>query len=280
MKTFPVETAEVSPAGAFAMLIHEAVVPGPYYDSVGVLTCYVGHTAAAGHPLPASLPMAMPTTPEELEAAVRVALQVFDADMEVYAEQVRRALRGMLVTQEQFDAAVDFHFNTGAINRATWVKSWRLGDLDKAAREIMNWSSPKEIIERRKATQRLFRDGVYATGKVNVWGTNGAGRVSWKKPLRQLTPDDIRKIMAPGEPVPADLPVVWPTIRRNSPHRDAVRVWQEWLTLCGYPIGTADGIFGKLTDAQTRAYQRDHGLDPDGIVGPKTWAKAMENTNA
>ena len=106
MKTFPVETAEVSPAGAFAMLIHEAVVPGPYYDSVGVLTCYVGHTAAAGHPLPASLPMAMPTTPEELEAAVRVALRVFDADMEVYAEQVRRALRGMLVTQEQFDAAV------------------------------------------------------------------------------------------------------------------------------------------------------------------------------
>lgn len=280
MKTHPVETMEVSFDGRIAMLIHEAVVPVAYYDSVGVLTCYVGHTAAAGRPLPTSVPMAMPDTPEALDAALRVALQVFDADLEVYAEGVRRALRGMLVTQAQFDAAVDFHFNTGKIASAEWVKSWRRGDLAKAAREIMNFSKPKEIIERRKASQRLFRDGVYATGKINVWGTNGAGRISWKKPLRQLTPNDIRKIMAPGEPVPVDLPVVWPTIRRNSPHKKTVQVWQEWLTLCGYPIGVADGIFGKLTDAQTRAYQRDHGLDPDGIVGPKSWAKAMENTNA
>lgn len=280
MRTYPVETMEVSFDGRIAMLIHEAVVPGAYYDSVNVLTCYVGHTAAAGHPLPTSVPMAMPITPSDLEAAVRTALQVFDADLEVYAEGARRALRGMLVTQEQFDAAVDFHFNTGKIASAEWVKSWRRGDLAKAAREIMNFSKPKEIIERRKATQRLFRDGVYPTGKVNVWGTNGKGRINWSKPLRQLTPDDIRAIMAVDAVVPVDQPLVWPTIRRNTPHKKAVAVWQEWLELCGYDIGNVDGIFGKLTDAQTRAYQRDNGLDPDGIVGPKSWAKAMEKKHA
>jgi peptidoglycan hydrolase-like protein with peptidoglycan-binding domain len=34
-----------------------------------------------------------------------------------------------------------------------------------------------------------------------------------------------------------------------------------------------DGKFGPETEATVRAFQRDHGLVPDGIVGPKTWAQ-------
>ena len=34
---------------------------------------------------------------------------------------------------------------------------------------------------------------------------------------------------------------------------------------------TADGIFGKQTEAVVREYQRKNGLIADGIVGPKTW---------
>jgi N-acetyl-anhydromuramyl-L-alanine amidase AmpD len=33
-----------------------------------------------------------------------------------------------------------------------------------------------------------------------------------------------------------------------------------------------DGVFGANTEAAVRAFQRDHGLVPDGIVGPRTWA--------
>jgi peptidoglycan hydrolase-like protein with peptidoglycan-binding domain len=33
----------------------------------------------------------------------------------------------------------------------------------------------------------------------------------------------------------------------------------------------ADGIFGPGTEAALRAFQRAHGLVPDGIAGPKTW---------
>jgi peptidoglycan hydrolase-like protein with peptidoglycan-binding domain len=34
---------------------------------------------------------------------------------------------------------------------------------------------------------------------------------------------------------------------------------------------TADGNFGSKTEAAVRAFQREHYLVPDGIVGPKTW---------
>lgn len=37
----------------------------------------------------------------------------------------------------------------------------------------------------------------------------------------------------------------------------------------------ADGIYGKLTAEAVTAFQRDHGLKPDGIVGPATLAKLI-----
>jgi peptidoglycan hydrolase-like protein with peptidoglycan-binding domain len=40
----------------------------------------------------------------------------------------------------------------------------------------------------------------------------------------------------------------------------------------------ADGIFGQKTEAAVRAFPSAHGLDPDGIVGPKTW-KALDSVS-
>jgi peptidoglycan hydrolase-like protein with peptidoglycan-binding domain len=34
----------------------------------------------------------------------------------------------------------------------------------------------------------------------------------------------------------------------------------------------ATGLFDGATEAAVRRFQRDHGLVPDGIVGPRTWA--------
>jgi peptidoglycan hydrolase-like protein with peptidoglycan-binding domain len=34
----------------------------------------------------------------------------------------------------------------------------------------------------------------------------------------------------------------------------------------------ADGKLGSITEAAIRQFQRNHGLVPDGIVGPRTWA--------
>lgn len=55
---------------------------------------------------------------------------------------------------------------------------------------------------------------------------------------------------------------------------DDVRLMQQRLILMGYDLGAwgADGEFGDCTDLAVKQFQRDHGLEADGIVGPVTMA--------
>lgn len=64
------------------------------------------------------------------------------------------------------------------------------------------------------------------------------------------------------------------TIQKGSTHTDDIKEWQTFLKGKGYYTGSIDGDFGTNTDAATRAYQRDNGLDVDGIVGVNTWGHA------
>ena len=77
------------------------------------------------------------------------------ADIERHAEDVRRALAGAPATQGQFDALVSFHFNTGAIHRATLTRLHRAGEYGKAAREFARWKFAggrvlRGLVRRRK----------------------------------------------------------------------------------------------------------------------------------
>lgn len=58
----------------------------------------------------------------------------------------------------------------------------------------------------------------------------------------------------------------------------ANKKWQEQLMSAGYDVGNtgADGIFGNNTKSATIEFQKANGLEPDGIVGPKTSAKMDE----
>jgi hypothetical protein len=73
-------------------------------------------------------------------------------------------------------------------------------------------------------------------------------------------------IPAVEPPAQPDGPPGRPTLRRGSTG-DVVRQLQTALQLA-----PADGVFGPGTEAAVRAFQRAHGLVPDGIVGPKCWA--------
>ena len=69
---------------------------------------------------------------------------------------------------------------------------------------------------------------------------------------------------------------ICPTIRRGS-KGEFVIVAQEILVDLGYDIGPAgiDGDFGSKTEAAVRLFQKRHGLEQDGVIGPKTWRQLL-----
>lgn len=192
----------VSDKGIIALMIHECIVPAPYKDSVGVWTYGIGHTKAAGYPNPAEMPRGMPSN---VDAALVQVFEVFRSDLPKYEEAVNKAITTEM-TQAQFDAAVSFHYNTGGIGRASWVKKFNAGDFAGACAGIMAWKKPPSIIPRRQAEQNLFKNGVYPDGQITVWNVSPAGKVIWTPAMRLGTTDALsllRGAMPHPEPTKA-----------------------------------------------------------------------------
>jgi len=85
----------------------------------------------------------------------------------------------------------------------------------------------------------------------------------------------VAAILAGTAPVPTPIPAVEPAPQPgNSAARPTLRrpATGELVKQVQAKVGVeADGSFGAKTEAAIRAFQRSHGLVPDGIVGPKTW---------
>lgn len=65
------------------------------------------------------------------------------------------------------------------------------------------------------------------------------------------------------------------TLKKGSRGAD-VTYLQQRLVANGYYVGEIDGDFGRKTEIAVKAYQAEHGLVVDGIVGARTWAKLGE----
>jgi peptidoglycan hydrolase-like protein with peptidoglycan-binding domain len=74
----------------------------------------------------------------------------------------------------------------------------------------------------------------------------------------------------PGVPTDAPVPPspITRVLKRGASGSD-VALWQTTIGVL-----PADGIFGPMTEAATKAWQTAHGLVADGIVGPLTRAAA------
>ncbi|MPS68706.1 MAG: lysozyme [Novosphingobium sp.] len=63
----------------------------------------------------------------------------FESEIERYVRQVRTAIGGAATTPNQFDALVSFHYNTGAIAKATLTRLHREGRFAEAAAQFGKW---------------------------------------------------------------------------------------------------------------------------------------------
>ena len=117
----------------------------------GELTIGYGHTSAAGAP---KVVPGMKITKAEAE-------KIFRRDIQKYVDQVN-ALVTREVTQNQFDALVSFHYNTGALGKSTLLKRVNAGQFDQVPAEFMKWVNDNGrmvpgLVNRRRAEVAMWR---------------------------------------------------------------------------------------------------------------------------
>lgn len=175
---------QISDKGVLEVAESEGLVLGPYIDSVGIWTEFVGHTAAAGGSDPAKA-LKVDTrgwSEDQVKQQMIVALTQFDADLDTYEERVNRAIK-VALKQHQFDALVSFDLNTGGIFKAKLTEAINAGNM--SGEGFMGWTKPKEIIKRRTAEMKLFRTGDYdANGTmIPVYDALGNGKFKFRKAI-------------------------------------------------------------------------------------------------
>lgn len=137
--------------------------------------------------------------------------------------------------QHEFDAGVSFDFNTGAIHRASWVKRWLEKSWDATRTALLAWNKGggrvlPGLTRRREEEYRLLRHGDYGRG-----------------------------VAKPASPQLAGL-----VVDLSAEEISAARA--AFIKL-GYNVGNAADGFDRLA---IRAFQKDHDLTVDGIVGRAT----------
>lgn len=137
---------------------HEGVVLKAYRDVAGVWTIGAGLTRASGVVKPRP---GMVITKAEASRLLGLALSQYERD-------VAQAMPGAI--QREFDGAVSFHYNTGAIRRASWVDAWKRDDWPDVLRRLLAWRKAggrvvRGLELRRRAEFDLIRYGDYGISR-------------------------------------------------------------------------------------------------------------------
>lgn len=213
----------------------EGTVLKAYLCPAGKWTIGTGLTAASGviDPKPG-----MTITREQAADLLRQALS------RNYEPAVATAMPG--AQQHEFDGGVSFHFNTGAIGRASWVKAWRAKDWAGVAARIMLWTKGGGKVlpgleRRRRKELALIRDGKYGAQIAPVARDPNAAK--WALPV------DMAEI---------------------------ARVRAAFAKLGYAPGHDETGVAA----GSVRRFQRDHDLTEDGIIGRATLSTLQRRLDA
>lgn len=239
---------QMSDQGIAALKADEGEVLRAYRCPAGIWTIGVGLTAASGVVRPKA---GMVITREE---STRLLKEALNRNYEPAVGIAMSQVKGSAVTrprQHEFDAGVSFHFNTGAINKASWVKRWKArASRHDVTQALMKWTKGggkvlPGLVGRRKREAAMLLDAVYH------------GQPKPERSAPSLTPGIARwgLALAPRE----------------------VAEVRAALSRLGYDPGTApDSVLA----AAVRAFQVDHGLTVDGIIGRATLSTLQRRIDA
>lgn len=181
---------ELTVRGALELVGHEAIVLEWYTDSIGIGTWGIGVTNASEH-----LVDRYKDKPQTVEKVLEIFIWLLRTK---YIPQVLKAFDGHELSESQFAAALSFHYNTGAIGKADWVKQWKAGCIEDAKRSFLNYRKPASIIPRRTAERNLFFDAKWANdGHTTIWPVKKpAYTPDWAHGKRVDIREDMEKALA------------------------------------------------------------------------------------
>ncbi|WP_375227525.1 glycoside hydrolase family protein [Roseobacter sp. S98] len=213
---------------------HEGVVLKAYRDPVGIWTIGAGLTKASGVINPKA---GMKISKREASDLLGKALN------RNYEPAVARTMPG--AKQHEFDAGVSFHFNTGAIGRASWVKAWSARNWPEVKRRLGLWRKAKGrvlpgLVRRREEEFDVMRDADYGTAPA-------------RSPSEMLA-----RIVVPI---------------------DGSEMAEIRAGLAGLGLDVGRDARGVRVGAVVK-FQRDHDLTVDGIIGMATLSTLQRRLDA
>jgi lysozyme len=144
----------LTPRIVLELLAHEGLVREAYRDSQGVWTWSVGITDASGHRVGRYR-----DNPQPLERCLAIYLWLLETR---YLPPVLAAFGDHDPSEHELGGALSFHYNTGGIARAEWLRRFLAGEPEAARRAFLAWSRPRAIIPRRRRERDLFFDGAWS----------------------------------------------------------------------------------------------------------------------
>lgn len=133
------------------------------------------------------------------------------------------------------------------------------------------------------AVRKLWKDHGFRWGGDYVNSTPDPMHFEFMGTARdaQVIEARLRRFLGSGTPAVPHLPnrrppqLAFPGTVRMGDRGPAVKAWQTQLVRRGYQAIAIDGVFGERINHVVRDWQAKHGLEIDGIAGPRTWGSLI-----
>jgi len=236
-----------------------------YRDVVGVWTIGFGLTNQVGE-LPFKIVAGVTITFEQCVDLFRRALR------NRYEPSVNKRMAG--TTQSGFDMGTSFHYNTGGISRASWVKPFLAGNFAAARSAFMAWNRGGGRViaglTRRRGEEWAMGQGNYGVIQMPAL-VDERGRI-------------VGKVRIDGKDVPVSEARTIGQLRLGMVD-PAIATYRAQLGELGFldvskPPAVA-GRFDEAMDVAVRKFQSHHpNLTKDGAIGPATRAALTRELDA